>query len=231
MPINIQQRQYAMARTPQTDFATAKVVNTSAPYNYVPLLVRDKNFTNYKPETRDNKGSSNGSFYPSEVYLLSHDVENQKELDVDSIMIGRFLLLALGSVTTTQPDAGGNPLVYRHVFKPMDFFASLQLPVTTWVERLGGGLNVKYPSMAVRNLRISGDGINRIDGNVQFKGSGKRTSPSGVIFAPTPSFNVPGRPAMVCVRATSSSIAAPSSVPRRVFATRRLPFSPPVSPS
>ncbi|MGE0133039.1 MAG: hypothetical protein AB7U82_33600 [Blastocatellales bacterium] len=191
MPINIQQRGYGMSRIPQTNYATATPGNTSAPYNYTPVLVKDQNFANYRPEARDNKGASTGSFYPTEVYTLSHDVENQKELDIDSIMIGRFLLLALGSVVTTQPDAGGNPLVYQHVFKPMDFFASLQLPATSWVERLGGGLNVLYPSNVVRRLRISGDGINRINGNVEFQGSGKRTSPSGLIFAPTASYHIP----------------------------------------
>lgn len=191
MPINIQQRDYAMSRIPQTNYATVTPGNTSAPYNYKRVLVRDQNFANYRPEARDNKGYSTGSFYPTEVYLLSHDVENQKELDVDSVEIGRFLLLALGAVTTTQPDAGGNPLVYQHVFKPQDFFTSLQLPVTTWVEKLGGGLSVKYPSMAVRRLRISGEGINRVSANVEFQGSGKRTSPSGIIFSPTANFNVP----------------------------------------
>ncbi|HMV46575.1 MAG TPA: hypothetical protein PLD20_00990 [Blastocatellia bacterium] len=192
MPVGIQQRSYYMSRIPQADYRTKKPFNTSAPYNFVRILVEDKDLANYQPETRDDKGYSTGSYFASDVYLFRHGLSSTKRFDVSSDQIGRWLLPAMGAVATTQPDAGGNPTVYKHVFTPLDPNVTLQPPAYTFGEKLGGGVDHLFPSICVKKLRISGEDVGRVKGEVDLIGSGKRIDPSGAIFSPTASFNIPG---------------------------------------
>lgn len=197
MPVGIQQRIYYMSRIPQVDYRTPRAFNTTAPYNFERMLFEDKDLANYQPETRDNKGFSTGSYFPTEVYLLRHGLSSTKRFDVSSNGIGKWLLAAMGAVASSQPDAGGNPLAYRHQFTPLDPAVTLQAPAYTFGEKLGTGLDALYPSICVKKLKISGDDVGRLKGEVDLIGSGKRTEPSGAIFAPTASFNVPAFPASV----------------------------------
>lgn len=194
MPVGIQQRIYYMSRIPQVDYRTARAFNTSAPYNFERMLFGDKDLANYQPETRDNKGFSTGAYFPNEVYLFRHNLSSTKRFDVSSHGIGKWLLAAMGAVATAQPDAGGNPLVYRHTYTPLDPNVTLQAPAYTFGEKLGG-VDALFPSICVKKLRISGDDVGRLKGEVDLIGSGKRTEPSGAIFAPTASFNIPAFPA------------------------------------
>lgn len=195
MPVGIQQRSYYMSRIPQTDYRTRTAFNTSAPYNFVRLLMEDKDLANYEPKTRDNKGYSTGSYFPTEVYLFAHDLASTKKFDVSSDMIGRWLLFAMGAIATDQPNAGPDPTVYRHIFTPLDPNVTLQPPAFTMGEKVGGGVDHLFPSICVKSLKISGDDVGRIKGEVSLIGSGKRIDPSLAIFEPTASFNVPAFPA------------------------------------
>lgn len=197
MPIGIQQRVYYMSRIPQADYRTVKPFNATAPYNFERMLMEDKDLAKYEPKTRDNKGFSTGSYFPTEVYLFEHDMSATKKFDVSSHLIGKWLLAAMGAVATAQPDAGGNPLVYRHTFTPLDPAVSLQAPAYTFGEKLGSGLDALFPSVCVKKLKISGDDVGRLKGEVDLIGSGKRTEPSGAILAPTASYNVPAFPTYV----------------------------------
>lgn len=197
MPVGIQTRTYFMSRIPQADYRTKKPFNTSAPYNYVRLLMEDKDLAKYQPKTRDNKGYSTSSYFPTEVYLFEHDMNTTKRFDVSSDQIGRWLLAGMGAVVSSQPDAGGNPTVYSHIFTPLDPAVTLQPPAYTFGEKLSGGLDQLYPSCCVKKLRISGDDVGRIKGEVDLIGSGKRIEPSLAILAPTASYNIPPFPSYV----------------------------------
>lgn len=191
MPVGIQQRSYYMSRTPQADYRTKKPFNTSAPYNFVRILVEDKDLAQYQPETRDDKGYSTSSYFATDVYLFRHNLTSTKRFDVSSDQIGRWLLGAMGAVASAQPDAGGNPTVYRHTFTPLDPNVTLQPPAYTFGEKLGGGVDHLFPSICVKKLRISGEDVGRVKGEVDLIGSGKRIDPSLAIFAPTASYNIP----------------------------------------
>lgn len=196
-PVGIQQRSYYMSRIPQADYRTKKPFNTSAPYNFERMLMEDKDLANYDPKTRDNKGYSTGSYFPTEVYLFEHDLTTTKKFDVSSHAIGKWLLAAMGAIATSQPDGVGSPTVYQHDFTPMDPDVTLQPPAYTFGEKVGGGLDALYPSIVVKKLKISGEDVGRLKGEVDLIGSGKRIEPSGAIFAPTASYNIPGFPSFV----------------------------------
>lgn len=182
---HISQRRLIMSRVPQSNYATPTTPNTVAPLNFVEVPVKDQNVAAYGVATRDNRAYAHGNDFATDQWLISHDVSRPVEFDLDAETIGRMLLAALGSVTTTQPDAVGNPLVYRHVFKPQDAVVSRQLPAYTLVEQIGAVLNRLFPSCCVESLTIRGEGVERITSALSFRGSGKVTSPSGVLFDPT----------------------------------------------
>lgn len=178
------QRRYAIGRLKQSDYSTATAPNGSAPYNLEQLLLKDtpgQNFANYAVRVQNNQGYSTGSDFASEQWLTAHDVDRQGvDFDVCSETIGRLLYYALGSIATTTPTSG----VYSHVFTPQNpNTAGRQLPAFTYVEQIGAEHDVLYPSCVVDTLSISGDSLNRIMGSCTFRGSGKRTSPSGVTFS------------------------------------------------
>lgn len=189
--IGIQQRAYFMSRFPQANYATQTPFNTSAPYNFVRLLVTDRDLVNYKPNTQDNKEASTGSWFATENYITTHEATTGKKFHVSSDNIGRWLLFAMGSIATAQPDAGGNPLVYKHDYLPLDPDVDLQPPAFTFGQRLGTGFDHLFPSVCVRSLKISSPSVNRLEGEVDLIGSGKMIDPSGAILAPNSSFNIP----------------------------------------
>jgi hypothetical protein len=177
---HISQRRLIMSRVPQTNYATPTLPVTVPPLAFRVLPIRDQNLAGYGVQTRDNRGHATGRDFPTDQWLISHDVSRPVELDVDADSVGRLLLGALGSVVTTQPDAVGAPLVYRHVFRPQDEAVSRQLPAYTLVEKLGAILDRLFPGCVVESFGLRGEGLERISGSAAFRGSGKRTSPSGV---------------------------------------------------
>src|ERR1700733_815905 len=115
MPIiHNNQRRYAISRIKQTTYPTATAANSSAPYNFEQLILKDtpgQNFANYSVRVQNNQGYSTGSDFATEQWLTAHDVDRQgMDFDVSSETIGRFLYYALGSVETTSPATG----VYNH---------------------------------------------------------------------------------------------------------------------
>jgi hypothetical protein len=190
---HIQQRQNAMSRIPQTNYATATAPNTGGSLNFVEVPLKDQNFANKTVQTQDNRGYATRNDFPTDQWLLSHDVERAIEYDVDTDTLGRMLYLALGSVVTTTPNAVGAPTARQHVFKPQDPNVSRQLPATTWVEQVGAALNRLFPSCVCDNFNIRGEGIQRIMSAFSLRGSGKEVEPSGVVFATDGTNNV--RPA------------------------------------
>jgi hypothetical protein len=178
------QRRYAISRLKQTDYPTPTAPNSSAPFNFERLILKDtpgQNFANYSVRVQNNQGYSTGSDFATEQWLTAHDVDRQgMDFDVCSETIGRFLHYAMGIASSSLVTTG----VYGHSFSFLDpNTAGRQLPSFSYVEQIGGEHDVLYPSCTMDTLSISGDSLNRIMGSCTFKGSGKRTSPSNVSFA------------------------------------------------
>lgn len=179
-PVHIQQRRKAISRIPQPDYRTATAAAANA---FNEICVSDQNLAQYSVKTQDNQGYSTQNDFPTDQWTLSHDVACPFELDLASDPIGRILYCAFGSITTTQPASGTDPLVYQHYYVPQDPNVSRQLPALSFLEQVGGAINILYPSNIVEQLKMEGAGVNRIKGSFSLRGSGKRITPSGVTWA------------------------------------------------
>jgi len=175
------QRLYALSGRPQDDYDTP--TPAADPEDFVALQFTDKDFAKLAPGVSDNQEDAHGSEFPSEEYTESWDVEAPHSIACSSEIIGYLLLLAFGSVVTSQPDAINHPTVYQHIFTLLNHNVGRQLPVASLVEILGTAHNVMHPSMLLKMLSMSGDGVKRIDTGVQFHGSGREISPSGLSYA------------------------------------------------
>jgi hypothetical protein len=180
-PQHISQRKFWRSRIPQTDYATATSISSAA--NYKQLLAKDRNLTDAQPNTADNKDYATGRPQATEQWVVNHEATRQVDVDLCFEEIGRDLLLAFGKVVTSQPDGVGSPSVYQHVFSPMDVSVSRQLPVTTLIEQLGSAIDRKFPSMALGQLGLRGEGSQRLQESLSFQGSGKIVTPSGLTGA------------------------------------------------
>jgi hypothetical protein len=180
-PQHISQRKFWRSRVPQTDYATATLVDNANKWKQV--LASDRSLADAAPTIADNKDYATGYPQATEQWIVAHEAQRQLAYDLCFEEIGRALLLALGKVVTTQPDAGGSPTVYQHVFSPMDVTVSRQLPVCTLVEQLGAAIDRKFPSMASAQLSFAGQGSERLKVTEQLRGSGKLVAPSGLTGA------------------------------------------------
>lgn len=177
---HIQERKLAISRLPQTAIGTFFPTTTTPPLAYKALLVSDQNLTKFTPVTKDNDGFSTGSDFPTEVYLTSWDAQVDHTLQLEIDQIGRFLYAAMGAIATTTPVAN----VYQHVITPMAPFTGRQLPLYSYVEKIGNNaLDQLFVGMGVERLTLRGTSTDRLEIEVSLRGTGKRISPSLVNFS------------------------------------------------
>lgn len=184
MQYNSTSRRYAIGRVPQPDYVTASAAAFvgGQPKNFVEQVVTDEPFSKLEPKTETNKGHSTGNRFPTEQWINEWDNTFGYSFQASSQNLGRYLLAAFGSVTTTQLVAGVN----QHLFKPLDFNGTQQLPVYSILEQLApnsNGINNLLPSMCCESLDLTGEGKGRITGQVAWRGSGEIVKPSGVTWA------------------------------------------------
>jgi len=181
MPVPTQewQRQFAISKIPQTNYATP----TAGDANFKRVLDRTQNFVDEQPNVVNNRSYAKGQRQATESWIVDHDSSVSFDFDLCVQELGRWLLLAFGKVVTTQPDAIGSPTVYQHVFTSMDPTVSAQVPVTSVVEQCGSALDALFPSMACQSLSLKGQGPQRLGGTAQLMGSGKKNTPSGITIA------------------------------------------------
>lgn len=177
-PVLENERRFARSKIPQINYLTATDASVIA--NFKELLVSDKNLAKTETKAVDNKDESTGHQQATEEYKTVHDTSRATERRVCSEEAGRDLLLAFGSVATTQPDAANAPTVKKHKFKPMDLTLSKQLPAMTLIEVVGGAINRLLPSMIVEDYSLKGDGYDHIRQTMNLRGSGKLVEPSGI---------------------------------------------------
>jgi hypothetical protein len=180
-PTHEQERRFLRSKIPQTNYLTA--TDTADETNFKEMLVTDKNLTNHEVKAEDNKEESTGHFQPTDEYKTVHDTSVQKELKVCAEEVGRDLLLALGNITTTTPDAVGAPAVRKHAFKMQDLAVSKQAPAMTLIEIVGSVINRLIPSNVVEDYSLKGEGVARIMQTMGLRGSGLIVDPSGLTAA------------------------------------------------
>lgn len=173
----------AISRIPQTDYATATAVAANA---FVRETLKNPTVAQITPRERNNDGYATGLGFPSESWVEAWESSWPFAFDVSFENIGRYLLASMGKVTTSQPASVTDPTVYQHLFDPLPFLTTSQLPAFSGVAQLlpsANGIDELIPSLISRKLSLRSAGLAKLDGSVDWVGSGKRTAASGVTWA------------------------------------------------
>jgi len=132
--------------------------------------------TDIGTEDADNSQEfGKGHQYPTEAETVAVDTSTNWNFQGSSLILGWITALAMGDITTTQPDEVLAPTVYKHKIKPKrlaDQSWGLQLPVTTIVEQLCVGDQAKYRDMLCTGFKVTGEQKKRLQVSASFKGSG-----------------------------------------------------------
>ena len=110
-----------------------------------------------------------------------------RTLELNDIFAGWTAAFSMGSVTTTQPNAGSNPSVYDHVIRWSDLAVSKVMPFTTIHEQPWAGLARKLPDLVVASFTLSGRGQDPVQLSIQMLGSGRASD----VALPAPVLSTP----------------------------------------
>lgn len=173
----------AISRIPQVDYLTA---TTPAANSFVREALKSPSVGQITPRERNNDGYATGLGFPSESWVEAWESGWPGwAFDISAENIGRYLLAAMGKVTSSQPASGTDPTVYQHLFDPLPFATTSQLPAYSLVAQLlpsANGIDELFPSMIARKLSLRSGGLAMLDGSMDWAGSGKRTTSSGVTW-------------------------------------------------
>lgn len=125
-------------------------------------------------QIRDNSQFGRGDEFSHGQEIEAWDLSLARNFDLTTLMAGLFASFGLGAVATSQPDAGGAPLVYDHAITPQGAALSVQLPQMTIVEEALAltGIKKKIRDLVVADFTISGSGVDRLQIAANLKGSG-----------------------------------------------------------
>jgi len=127
------------------------------------------------PKLKDNSHQlGRNTEHPTSQDIELWDVKAALQADMTSDLAAVFLALAMGAVTTSNPELDA----YSHAITPMsDAGAStLQLFSTSIVEQLTSGKKDKYSGLCVDEIKLTGAMGERIRMDVTFIGSGERVT-------------------------------------------------------
>lgn len=187
MPVSTKQHNVVMTAKPQAAYLTATAKNTSAPFAWRRIIQSQFSATDYKVNVQKNLGAATGTFYASESRTISHEMSKSMPVELNSFDVVRLLYAACGQIATTTPEGG----VFQHTIKLLDLNVAQALPAYGLAEKAGSGLDQEWVGCHLERLLLAGDGIAIVTGEATWSGSGKRLAPSGLIFEPTASFNIP----------------------------------------
>jgi hypothetical protein len=109
--------------------------------------------------------------------------------DLSSYVSGWLGAFGLGKVVSVQPDAGGNPTVWRHTFTFFDPIVSVtkQPPVTSIYTQEGSAaaFKTKLRALAVARFTINGEARNDLKFSADLIGAGERVEDPVTVGAPT----------------------------------------------
>lgn len=116
-----------------------------------------------------------GHPYTASHRKVAQSTSLQRTLELNSLFAAWAPAFCMGSVTSTQPNAAGNPTVYDHLIKWSDLTASKAMPFSTIHERPWTGLARKLTDMVVSSFSLSGRGQDPVQMSFQMLGSGRST--------------------------------------------------------
>jgi hypothetical protein len=174
MPFAIEQKKFGFKKE------GVRGVAEVAPAKYL-AVAADSELEYMGVRLADNKIRGTKQEYPSAAGI-KEGKGTLKSIDVEADIVGDFLFGCLGKVTSVQPDATNDPLVFRHTFVPL---TDVKYPsFTFFVDR---ALSVKsYALTVMKKLAFAGtvDGKAELTCDLLFK-----TEQPAAAF--TPVYNTP----------------------------------------
>ena len=170
-----------LSRVPQTDYLTPTPNEANA---FIREEIKNPDLPNLQGSEKDNADYATGYAFATDSWNESWTLPLAWQMDLASQNIGRYLLAAMGRVTTTQPDAANAPNVYDHLFEPLDLATTVVMPAYSAGYQLApaqGGIDKKIPSLVAKSLKMAASGLAKLDGNVQWEGSGEEIETSGTV--------------------------------------------------
>ena len=128
-----------------------------------------------------------GHPYPTSHRKVAQTTALTRTLELNDLFAGWAAAFAMGSVTTTQPNAGNNPSVYDHLIRWSDLAVSKAMPFTTVHEQPWAGLARKLPDLVVAGFSLSGREQDPVQLSIQMLGSGR----SSDVALPAPALSAP----------------------------------------
>lgn len=175
---------FALSAIPQTNYQTP-LAGTSSPKNFRQIEKNDRNLSKYTPAAADNRGYSTGTPYPTRRTLEAHDFDASFTEDMSSQLLGERARAGFGTIETEVVEPGE---AWKHTFEMLNPQNSAQLPAYGYAEKTAESgsrptaYDARYDSLVCGNFAASGSGKSLLQLATQWKGSGKRTVPSGVQF-------------------------------------------------
>lgn len=120
-----------------------------------------------------------GHDYGTQINEIERDLQDSLSFPGDTWLLAWMAAMAMGNVTTTQPDVSGAPTAYQHVIKPMDPTVSgNDLPVTTIYAEASGAANLKrrLQSCCIKDMSVDFPASSPVNVSGNFIGSGAVTS-------------------------------------------------------
>src|SRR3990167_3043468 len=97
-----------------------------------------------------------GHEFSTELEELARDLRRATTFDASSLTLAWVAAFAMGKVATSQPNPGGNPTAYDHLFTFADPAVSKHAPTTTVYEELTADLKRRLVSLACNDFALTG---------------------------------------------------------------------------
>lgn len=131
IPSRILDQRLVLSKLKQAAFLTALTdVNLQAGKRFSPTTPM---FGQPTPKFFTNRNQAmRGTDFATVRQEVEREYQEQLTFDADTWLLAWMAAFGMGSVTSTQPNAGGNPTAWQHLIKPLDpSSAGKDLPVTT----------------------------------------------------------------------------------------------------
>ena len=113
-----------------------------------------------------------GHEFATELDELARDLRRSTSFDASSLTAAWVCAFGMGKVATTQPNPGGNPTAFQHVFTFADPAVSKHAPTTTVYEEFTADLQRRLVSLACNDFSLSGGARDPVQLTANWIGAG-----------------------------------------------------------
>src|SRR5579859_3049558 len=137
--------------------------------------------------------SMTGHDYAIQVQQVERSLSESMAFPMDSWLAAWAAAFGMGKVTSTQPNAAGNPTAWKHVIKPQDpTVDGKDLPVTTIYDEVNTAANLqrRLQSMCVKDFTLEFPASAPGKISINLIGSGQTTAGLLAAQPAIPTYNV-----------------------------------------